>query len=60
MIGGKFITETTIDTDDDHTSSYGQVVWHVLNLTGYRYSGHFVFKCIDYETGARNSWNSFQ
>ena len=45
-IGGKSITEMSIDTDIDHVSSYGQIVWHVLNLTAYCCSGRAVFNCI--------------
>ena len=37
----KFVTETFIDTDNDHMSSY-QVVWHLLHLTAYYYSGHAI------------------
>ena len=38
----KVVTEMFIDTDNDHISSY-QVVWHVLHLIAYYYSGHAVF-----------------
>ena len=37
----KVVTETFIETNNDHMSSY-QVVWHVLHLTAYYYSGHAV------------------
>ena len=51
----KVCNGTSIDTNDDHVSSYGQVVWHVLNLTAYCYSGRAVF---DYERETRNGWKT--
>ena len=47
-----------IDTDIDHVSSYGQIVWRVLNLTAYCCSGRAVFNFIDYGRGARNGWKT--
>ena len=52
------VAKVTIDIDNDHVSSYGQVVWRVLNLIAYCYSGRAVFNCIDYERGARNGWKA--
>ena len=54
-IGGRSVAETAIDTDIDHVSWYGVIVWRVLNLTVYCCSGRAVFNCIDYGRGARNS-----
>ena len=47
-----------VDTDNDHVSSYDQVVRCVLDLTTHCYSGHAVFNCIDYGRGARNGWKT--
>ena len=48
----------SIDINDDHMSPYGQVVWRMLNLTAYCYSGYAVFNCTDYGRGARNGWKA--
>ena len=48
----------SIYANDDHMSLYGQIVWRMLNLTAYCYSGHVVFNCTDYERGARNGWKA--
>ena len=52
--------ETSIDTDSDNVSLYGQVVWSVLNLTAYCYSSRTraMFNCIDYGRGARTGWKT--
>ena len=58
--------ETSVDTNHNYMSLYGQVVWRVLNFIVYCCSGRAVFNCIDYERGARNGemvgiqFNSFE
>ena len=51
-IGGKYVTEMSIDTDDDHVimSPYGDVmVRRVLHLTAYYYYGRTVLiSCIQH------------
>ena len=43
LISGKYVTETSIDTDSDHMSPYGDIiVRHVLHLTAYYYYDHAV------------------
>ena len=56
-ISGKSIMEMSIDTDNDHVSSYGDVKsFGTLNLTAYCQSGRAVFNYIDYGKGGRNGW----
>ena len=57
---GKSLTETSIDADNDHVSLYGQLVWRVLNLTAYCYSGRAVFNYTYYGRGAGRQFNSFE
>ena len=52
------LTEMSIDTNNGHVSLYGQVVWCMLNLTAYCYSGSAVCNGIDYGRGKRNGWKT--
>ena len=49
--------ETSIDTNSDHVSLYGQV-WSVLKLTAYCYSSRAMSNCIDYGRGTRTGWKT--
>ena len=51
LIGGKYITETSIDTDSDHVSPYGDIIIRrMLHLTAYYYYDRAVLiSCIEYE-----------
>ena len=35
-LGGKSIAEMSLETDNNHVTLYGQIVWRMLNLTSYR------------------------
>ena len=62
-IGGKSVTETSIDTNNNHVSLYGQVICRLLNLTAYYYSGHAVFALIymeEQQEMVRRQFNSFK
>ena len=50
MIGGKYVTETSIDTNSDHVSPYGVIIISLaLHLTVYYYYGHaMLISCIEY------------
>ena len=66
-IGGKYVTETSIDTDSDHVSRYGVIiVRRSLHLTAYYcyYGRAVLIRCIEYgrreenmHLTAERSWN---
>ena len=49
-IGGKYVTEMSIDTNRDHVSLYGDIVKRVLHLTAYYYyyGRAVLISCIEY------------
>ena len=47
-IGGKYLTETSIDTDSDHVSPYGDIDRSVLHLTAYYYGRAVLISCIEH------------